>query len=210
MRSREATKSKPSTGKKIRASFLVVSVHMSRTACGCPSRIFSLILTIITLHAELAMTSISGICRHPIEYIAKVALSKRLKSETMQGIRAYLQPGKAACSTYPPRSDMPMPMSLPMKQALLVLLPLAANLAMTACNGVLFDCNNRLVASVDSPDKSIKAVVFERTCGATTGFNQQGLDAGGSEQNHSNQKRCKEFGPISSLERRLVPPIRRD
>src|SRR5256885_8655530 len=24
-----------------------------------------------------------------------------LKSETMQGIRAYLQPGKAACSTYP-------------------------------------------------------------------------------------------------------------
>ena len=34
------------------------------------------------------------------------------------------------------------------------------------------------------------------------------LDAGGSEQNHSNQKRCKEFGPISSLERRLVPPIR--
>ncbi len=66
-----------------------------------------------------------------------------------------------------------MPMSLPMKQALLVLLPLAANLAMTACNGVLFDCNNRLVASVDSPDKSIKAVVFERTCGATTGFNQQ-------------------------------------
>src|SRR5438128_1455379 len=39
-------------------------------------------------------------------------------------------------------------------------------------------------------------------------FPSAGLDAGGSEQNHSNQKRCKEFGPISSLERRLVPPIR--
>ena len=38
-------------------------------------------------------------------------------------------------------------------------------------------------------------------------FPSAGLDAGGSEQNHSNQKRCKEFGPISSLERRLVPPI---
>src|SRR5207249_10359372 len=34
-----------------------------------------------------------------------------------------------------------------------------------------------------------------------------GLDAGGSEHNHSNQKRWKEFGHISSLERRLVPPI---
>ena len=39
-------------------------------------------------------------------------------------------------------------------------------------------------------------------------FTSAGLDAGGSEQNHSNQKRCKEFGPISSLERRLVSPIR--
>src|SRR5438034_10631074 len=29
-----------------------------------------------------------------------------LKSETMQGIRAYLQPGKAACSTYPPRGAL--------------------------------------------------------------------------------------------------------
>src|SRR6266566_8974374 len=39
-------------------------------------------------------------------------------------------------------------------------------------------------------------------------FPSAGFDAGGSEQNHSNQKRCKEFGPISSLERRLVSPIR--
>ena len=39
-------------------------------------------------------------------------------------------------------------------------------------------------------------------------FPSAGLDAGGSEQNHSNQKRWKEFGPISSLERRLVTPIR--
>jgi hypothetical protein len=41
------------------------------------------------------------------------------------------------------------------------------------CTDQSFDCDNRLIASFESPDKSMKAVVFERTCGATTDFNRQ-------------------------------------
>src|SRR5438552_17065427 len=38
-------------------------------------------------------------------------------------------------------------------------------------------------------------------------FPSAGPDEGGTEQNHSNQKRWKEFEPISTLETRIVPPI---
>ena len=34
-------------------------------------------------------------------------------------------------------------------------------------------CENELLQAVGSPDGSLKVVVFERDCGATTGFNRQ-------------------------------------
>ena len=37
----------------------------------------------------------------------------------------------------------------------------------------IWSCENELFQTVFSPDKSLKVVVFERDCGATTGFNRQ-------------------------------------
>ncbi|HEY4164656.1 MAG TPA: hypothetical protein VGM59_16435 [Dongiaceae bacterium] len=34
-------------------------------------------------------------------------------------------------------------------------------------------CGNKIVATAFSPDRAVKAVLFERDCGATTGFSSQ-------------------------------------
>jgi len=36
-----------------------------------------------------------------------------------------------------------------------------------------FDCSDRIISSVSSPDAYYAAELFERDCGATTGFNRQ-------------------------------------
>ena len=43
---------------------------------------------------------------------------------------------------------------------------------LSACSSV---CENRIITAVSSPDKKVKAVLFERSAGATTGniFNSQ-------------------------------------
>ncbi len=47
-------------------------------------------------------------------------------------------------------------------------------LALGTLSGCDFwSCENELLQTVLSPDKSLKVVVFERDCGATTGFNRQ-------------------------------------
>lgn len=38
---------------------------------------------------------------------------------------------------------------------------------------LLFDCANTVDSVVESPDKQLRAIVFERNCGATTGFSTQ-------------------------------------
>src|SRR5438094_9693848 len=37
----------------------------------------------------------------------------------------------------------------------------------------LFDCGNELTSEIKSPDGKFKAVVFRRSCGATTGYSTQ-------------------------------------
>ncbi|HEX4532711.1 MAG TPA: hypothetical protein VH000_00655 [Rhizomicrobium sp.] len=51
-------------------------------------------------------------------------------------------------------------------------------IAVTAGCLYMFDqaldtCGNKIVAAVQSPDGALKAVLFERDCGATTGFSSQ-------------------------------------
>jgi hypothetical protein len=49
-----------------------------------------------------------------------------------------------------------------------------AALVFVGCN-ILFEdmCGNDVLRAVPSPDGNVKAVVFERNCGATTGFSEQ-------------------------------------
>src|SRR5512145_2213905 len=47
---------------------------------------------------------------------------------------------------------------------------LLVSAALSACDS---SCENVLVANVVSPNGNLKAVVFSRNCGATTGFNTQ-------------------------------------
>lgn len=51
------------------------------------------------------------------------------------------------------------------------LLPLALVLALVA--GCSDDCSNTVVASKDAPDAQHSAVLFQRDCGATTGYSTQ-------------------------------------
>lgn len=46
-------------------------------------------------------------------------------------------------------------------------------LALYAACGWDDPCGNKVLASVPSPDGSVRAVVFQRDCGATTGFSTQ-------------------------------------
>lgn len=49
--------------------------------------------------------------------------------------------------------------------SLLIIIPMIA--------GCSSDCTNRLIQTFPSPDSSLTAFVYERNCGATTGFNRQ-------------------------------------
>lgn len=57
-----------------------------------------------------------------------------------------------------------------MKQILQILVVIAMLVAVTGCD---FGCDDEVVSSTSSPSRAISAVVFNRNCGATTGFNTQ-------------------------------------
>ncbi len=61
---------------------------------------------------------------------------------------------------------------MPMDAARTAQLCLIIAFAMAAC-GCTETCANSVVASVASPDGAHRAVVFQRDCGATTGFSTQ-------------------------------------
>jgi len=60
------------------------------------------------------------------------------------------------------------------RTACLAALAAAAIVALAGCDPS-FDslCGNTVLKSLDSPDGKLKAVVFQRDCGATTGFSTQ-------------------------------------
>jgi hypothetical protein len=45
--------------------------------------------------------------------------------------------------------------------------------ASSACTSIAGDCGNELLKERPSPDGKMKAIVFQRDCGATTGFSTQ-------------------------------------
>jgi len=57
-----------------------------------------------------------------------------------------------------------------MKHLQAKLIVLAACAILSGCEAT---CGNESIASISSPDGKSKAVVFNRNCGATTGFNTQ-------------------------------------
>jgi hypothetical protein len=57
-----------------------------------------------------------------------------------------------------------------MKQSLQLILIAAMMVPLSGC---LFACENEVVDTITSPSGKIKAVMFGRNCGATTGFNTQ-------------------------------------
>jgi hypothetical protein len=57
-----------------------------------------------------------------------------------------------------------------MKQSLQLLVAIAMLAGVTGCD---FGCGNEVVSSTSSPSHAVSAVVFNRNCGATTGFNTQ-------------------------------------
>jgi hypothetical protein len=59
------------------------------------------------------------------------------------------------------------------KRNLFLLITLALAAGTVACLNLAAGCGNDLVNEVRSPGGKIKAVVFQRDCGATTGFSTQ-------------------------------------
>jgi hypothetical protein len=57
-----------------------------------------------------------------------------------------------------------------MKPVLQILVVIAMLAAVSACD---FGCDDEVVSSTSSPSHALSAVVFNRNCGATTGFNTQ-------------------------------------
>ncbi|MEO5622054.1 MAG: hypothetical protein ABIO74_03365 [Dokdonella sp.] len=57
-----------------------------------------------------------------------------------------------------------------MKQALQLLVAIAMLAAVTGCD---FGCGDEVVSRTSSLSQAVSAVVFNRNCGATTGFNTQ-------------------------------------
>jgi len=57
-----------------------------------------------------------------------------------------------------------------MKQALRLLVVLALSLVISGCD---VGCSNEVVSSISSPSGTANVIVFNRGCGATTGFNTQ-------------------------------------
>jgi hypothetical protein len=52
----------------------------------------------------------------------------------------------------------------------IILLPLTLLIFISSCNDM---CYNQVLQEIPSPDNKLKAVVFQRDCGATTGFSTQ-------------------------------------
>ena len=59
-----------------------------------------------------------------------------------------------------------------MKRTILLLAAFLFLATITGC-GCGFGCDDEVTSSVSSPSHTISAVVFNRNCGATTGFNTQ-------------------------------------
>jgi hypothetical protein len=57
-----------------------------------------------------------------------------------------------------------------MKQTLRLFVALITLAAVAGCDS---DCGNEVVSSISSPSHAISAVIFNRDCGATTGFSTQ-------------------------------------
>jgi hypothetical protein len=57
-----------------------------------------------------------------------------------------------------------------MKRILQLLVAIATLAAVAGCD---FGCGDEVVSTTSSPSHAISAVVFNRNCGATTGFNTQ-------------------------------------
>lgn len=55
-------------------------------------------------------------------------------------------------------------------QAFMILLSLPLMISISGCESM---CANEVLHEIPSPDKQLKAVVFQRDCGATTGFSTQ-------------------------------------
>jgi hypothetical protein len=54
-----------------------------------------------------------------------------------------------------------------------VLLLAAGSVYLFVSRWDFWGCENELAQAVDSPDGTLKAVIFQRDCGATTGYNRQ-------------------------------------
>ena len=52
-------------------------------------------------------------------------------------------------------------------------LTLALLCVCTACTNIAADCRNQVLEELASPSGKMKAVIFQRDCGATTGFSTQ-------------------------------------
>ncbi len=55
-------------------------------------------------------------------------------------------------------------------KSIIILLSLPLMLSMSGCESM---CSNEVLQEIPSPDNKLKAVVFQRDCGATTGFSTQ-------------------------------------
>jgi hypothetical protein len=60
-----------------------------------------------------------------------------------------------------------------LKRSLMLTLIIAVGGTGTACVSLAGDCNNEIRRELASPNGKMKAVVFQRDCGATVGFNTQ-------------------------------------
>ena len=60
-----------------------------------------------------------------------------------------------------------------MRRLLNLALASALSLPAAGCFNLAGDCKNTVVKSIDAPDGRWRAVLFERSCGATTGFTTQ-------------------------------------
>jgi len=60
-----------------------------------------------------------------------------------------------------------------LKRSLMLTLIIAVAGAWTACASLAGDCSNQIRREIPSANGKMKAVVFQRDCGATVGFNSQ-------------------------------------
>ncbi|HYX72046.1 MAG TPA: hypothetical protein VE732_04690 [Nitrososphaera sp.] len=56
---------------------------------------------------------------------------------------------------------------------LLIFVSLALSFVVVSCTNIGGDCENELLNEVQSPNGKLKVIIFQRDCGATTGFSTQ-------------------------------------